>query len=59
MAMFCGSIYWLAGFSASLFPGSNGLDVEFGGPGFPQIYPFTMCLGLGITGGLLEYWKLG
>ncbi|CAH0032836.1 unnamed protein product [Clonostachys rhizophaga] len=53
-ALVCGSVYWVAGFAAKYFPGSNGLDIEFGGPGFPQTYPFTTFLGLGIMGSLLE-----
>ncbi|OIW25697.1 hypothetical protein CONLIGDRAFT_656435 [Coniochaeta ligniaria NRRL 30616] len=36
LAAFTGSIYWLAGLAAYFFPGADGLDPEFGGPGFPQ-----------------------
>ncbi|KAF3766183.1 hypothetical protein M406DRAFT_60636 [Cryphonectria parasitica EP155] len=31
MAAFTGSVYWLAGLAAILFPGTDGLDPEFGG----------------------------
>lgn len=51
----CGSDYKVAGYEAYFFPGSNGLDPGFGGPGFPQIFPFSVSLGLCITGALLEY----
>lgn len=54
IAGFLGSIYWVAGFISTLYPGTNGLDVEFGGPGFPQKYIFTPALGLAITGMCLE-----
>ncbi|KAI1084315.1 hypothetical protein F5B20DRAFT_593427 [Whalleya microplaca] len=36
MAAILGSVYWLSGLSAILYPGTMGLDPEFGGPGFPQ-----------------------
>ncbi|KAI3572695.1 hypothetical protein IWW34DRAFT_761751 [Fusarium oxysporum f. sp. albedinis] len=54
IAAFIGSIYWVAGFISLLYPGTNGLDPEFGGPGFPQKYPFTISLGFVITGLYLE-----
>ena len=53
-AAFTGSIYWLAGLVSPLFPGANGLDPEFGGPGFPQGKLFVAFAGLGIGGWLLE-----
>jgi hypothetical protein len=54
MAMFTGTIYWIGGLAAILYPGTAGLDPEFGGPGFPQA-PFFIALGgMGIAGWLLE-----
>lgn len=54
IAAFTGSIYWITGLTAILFPGSDGLDPEFGGPGFPQ-RPFFILLGtLGLVGSWLE-----
>lgn len=50
MAAFTGSVYWLTGLTAILFPGSAGLDPEFGGPGFPQL-PAFVVLGLCGLGG--------
>lgn len=41
-AMF-GSVYWISGLSAILYPGAKGMDPEFG-EGFPQ---FWLFLGLG------------
>ncbi|KAI0552443.1 hypothetical protein F4679DRAFT_89412 [Xylaria curta] len=46
ISAFTGSIYWLAGLCAILYPGTMGLDPEFGGPGFPQAPLFgfaTVC----------------
>lgn len=54
IAGFLGSIYWVAGWAALLYPGTDGLDPEFGGPGFPQKYPFTTAIGLAVTGTYLE-----
>jgi hypothetical protein len=54
IAGFTGSIYWLAGLAAILFPNTDGLDPEFGGPGFPQKVPFSIAMGLGIAGSVLE-----
>ena len=34
-----GSLYWITGLTAILYPGSKGVDPEFG-EGFPQIYIF-------------------
>lgn len=39
-AAICGSLYWITGLSAILYPGSKGLDPEFG-EGFPQFYIFV------------------
>jgi hypothetical protein len=38
-----GSLYWITGLSAALYPGSKAIDPEFG-EGFPQ---FWLFLGLG------------
>ncbi|CAH0055595.1 unnamed protein product [Clonostachys solani] len=57
-AMICGSIYWLAGLCASLFPEANGLDPEFGGPGFPQAKIFIGFMLCGMIGWALEIMAL-
>ena len=57
-AVFCGSIYWLAGFCANFFPEANGLDLEFGGPGFPQAKIFGAFLAFGVVGWLFERQRL-
>ncbi|KAH8881197.1 hypothetical protein GQ53DRAFT_668284 [Thozetella sp. PMI_491] len=54
VAAFTGSIYWLAGLSAILYPGTMGLDPEFGGPGFPQRPIFIGFACLALTGWFLE-----
>lgn len=54
IACFLGSIYWLAGLTAILYPGTSGLDPEFGGPDFPQKWLFTAGIGLASTGMMLE-----
>ncbi|KFY43981.1 hypothetical protein V495_03680 [Pseudogymnoascus sp. VKM F-4514 (FW-929)] len=44
-----GSLYWITGFSAILYPGSLGVDIEFG-EGFPQKWifgPLLICAWLG------------
>lgn len=53
MAAFTGSVYWLAGLAAILFPGSDGLDPEFGGPGFPQRPVFLVFATCGLVGSWL------
>lgn len=57
-AMICGSIYWLAGLCASLFPEASGLDPEFGGPGFPQAKIFIGLMLCGMIGWALEIMAL-
>jgi len=52
-AAFTGTVYWLAGLAAALFPGSSGLDPEFGGPGFPQAKVFILFAGMAAAGLLL------
>ncbi|KUI73870.1 hypothetical protein VM1G_09194 [Cytospora mali] len=54
MAAFTGSIYWLTGLTAIYFPEADGLDPEFGGPGFPQRPLFITLAALGFTGSFLE-----
>ncbi|KAJ4422040.1 hypothetical protein N0V82_003336 [Gnomoniopsis sp. IMI 355080] len=54
MAAFTGSIYWLTGVAAILFPGTAGLDPEFGGPGFPQLPAFLALTACGLTGSFLS-----
>ncbi|KAK7948399.1 uncharacterized protein PG986_009285 [Apiospora aurea] len=54
ISAFTGSVYWLAGLAAILFPETAGLDPEVGGPGFPQA-PVFVGLGLcGLVGSWLE-----
>lgn len=54
MAAFTGSIYWLTGLTAIYFPNADGLDPEFGGPGFPQ-RPLFLALGaFALAGSFLE-----
>lgn len=48
-----GSLYWITGLSAILYPGSKGVDPEFG-EGFPQAWLFVGLLGLAWTGWWLE-----
>lgn len=54
LAAFTGSVYWLAGLAAYFFPGADGLDPEFGGPGFPQARLFGGCAACALLGGFLE-----
>lgn len=58
MAAFTGSVYWVAGLAAILFPGTSGLDPEFGGPGFPQRPLFAVFATLGLAGAWLEHRRL-
>ena len=39
-AALLGSLYWFTGLSAILYPGSDGMDPEYG-KGFPQFWIFT------------------
>ncbi|ROV87661.1 hypothetical protein VSDG_09645 [Cytospora chrysosperma] len=54
MAAFTGSIYWLTGLAAIYFPNTDGLDPEFGGPGFPQRPIFLTLAALAFAGSFLE-----
>lgn len=49
-----GSLYWVTGLSAILYPGSKALDPEFGDKWFPQLPLFVSLLGLTWIGGWLE-----
>ncbi|KAK0634448.1 hypothetical protein B0T17DRAFT_485940 [Bombardia bombarda] len=50
-ATFTGTIYWLAGLAAILYPGTEGIDPEFGPPGsFPQLPVFIAFVGLAAGG---------
>ncbi|KAL6716126.1 hypothetical protein ACLMJK_005692 [Lecanora helva] len=44
-AAIMGSVYFLAGLSAILYPGAKGVDPEFG-EGFPQFWLFVGCSAL-------------
>ena len=54
VAAFVGSIYWAAGLAAILYPGTMGLDPEFGGPGFPQAPLFLGFLACALVGSYLH-----
>ncbi|KAI0203356.1 hypothetical protein F4808DRAFT_418388 [Astrocystis sublimbata] len=54
MSAFTGSIYWLSGCAAILYPGTMGLDPEFGGPGFPQAPLFVAAAVFGVVGSWLD-----
>ncbi|KAK3396874.1 hypothetical protein B0T20DRAFT_244470 [Sordaria brevicollis] len=61
MAGFLGSIYWLAGLAAILYPNTAGTDPEFpmiGGTDFPQGRLFPVLSGFAIVGAWLEVRKL-
>ena len=53
MAGFTGSIYWLAGLAAILYPNTAGRDPEFGG-GFPQKGLFAAAAMFGLVGSFVE-----
>ncbi len=48
-----GSLYYIAGLSAILYPGTLAVDPEFG-EGFPQFWLFAGMTGLPWLGYLLE-----
>lgn len=52
-AAFTGSIYWLAGLAAVLFPETAGVDPEFG-EGFPQGWLFAGFAAAGLVGAWLQ-----
>jgi hypothetical protein len=53
-AVFTGTIYWLAGLASILYPGTDGIDPEFGPSGFPQAPVFVVFASLAVVGGMLE-----
>ncbi|KAK4155298.1 hypothetical protein C8A00DRAFT_31918 [Chaetomidium leptoderma] len=53
-AVFTGTVYWLAGLASILYPGTDGIDPEFGPSGFPQARVFTVFASLAVVGWLLE-----
>jgi hypothetical protein len=53
-ALFVGTIYWLAGFAALLYPNTAGIDPEFGPPGFPQGPVFAVFAGMAMAGWAFE-----
>lgn len=53
VSAFAGSVYWIAGVAAIVYPGTMGVDPEFGGPGFPQAWLFGFAAGCGIFGSWL------
>ncbi|KAK1827027.1 hypothetical protein QBC39DRAFT_184873 [Podospora conica] len=56
-AAFVGSVYWLAGLAAILYPGTDGVDPEFGTPGsFPQGPLFATVSALAVLGAVWERW---
>ncbi|MCJ1310163.1 hypothetical protein MMC25_003824 [Agyrium rufum] len=57
-AALTGSVYWVSGLSAILYPGSKGLDPEFG-EGFPQKWLFGGLLMGNWVGWYLEVRRLG
>ncbi|KAG4030073.1 hypothetical protein MFRU_013g00970 [Monilinia fructicola] len=52
-AAIAGSLYWIAGLSAILYPGSKAMDPEFG-DGFPQAIVFPIFASLAIVGAWME-----
>jgi uncharacterized membrane protein len=54
ISAFTGSIYWITGMAAILYPGTMGLDPEFGGPGFPQAPLFTINAVCALVGSWLN-----
>ncbi|KAL2134380.1 hypothetical protein VTI74DRAFT_299 [Chaetomium olivicolor] len=54
MAIFTGTIYWLTGLASILYPGTDGIDPEFGPSGFPQAPLFMVFASFAVLGWLLE-----
>jgi hypothetical protein len=52
-----GSLYWATAISAIVYPGSKGIDPEFG-EGFPQFWPFLGLLAANWAGLWLERRRL-
>ncbi|KAK0705913.1 hypothetical protein B0T26DRAFT_743447 [Lasiosphaeria miniovina] len=55
-AVIAGTLYWVAGLVATLFPGVDGVDPEFGPSGWPQMPFFTLFASLGVLGWAYETW---
>jgi Na+/proline symporter len=53
-AVFTGTIYWLAGLASISYPGTDGIDPEFGPSGFPQAPIFVVFASLAVLGWLME-----
>ena len=53
-ALFAGTVFWLAGLTAILYPGTAAVDPEFGGKGFPQAWVFGAFALLGTMGWFVE-----
>ncbi|KAK3898550.1 hypothetical protein C8A05DRAFT_47165 [Staphylotrichum tortipilum] len=49
-ALLTGTLYWLAGLVAILYPGTDGIDPEFGPSGFPQAPIFVGFAGAAVVG---------
>lgn len=52
-AAITGTLYWITGLSAILYPGSKAMDPEFG-DAFPQAIVFPIFMGMAIVGAWLE-----
>ena len=58
-AALLGSVYWVTGLSAILYPGSKGVDPEFGDPeSFPQFWIFSVFLASSWVGWVFEMKRL-
>ncbi|EAQ84214.1 hypothetical protein CHGG_10618 [Chaetomium globosum CBS 148.51] len=53
-AVFTGTIYWAAGLASILYPGTDGIDPEFGPSGFPQAPVFVGFASAAVLGWMLE-----
>ncbi len=58
-AAIVGSLYWVTGLSAILYPGSKGVDPQFGDGWFPQLPLFAGFLGATWVGWGVERGKVG
>jgi len=58
IATILGSLYFLSGFTAVLYPGAKAMDPEFG-KGFPQAGLFGVGLGCALVGGWVEGRRVG
>lgn len=54
VAIFTGTIYWVAGLVSILYPGTDGIDPEFGPSGFPQAPIFVGFASAAVLGWMLE-----